>query len=315
VPSYQPVPIDNELRQQARSEILATAKSNQPIIRTHAIESIRLALPKDADARAILIEGLFDSSWIVRFASAMAAGELRVKEAKPRLDEMVNDPNRNVKVAVRFALHRLGDVRHSHDFEKTAQDPSARVRSNTALALGLLEEPSALNVLRSMQRDPDRNVRLQVAEAMWRLGSQQGYETLVAASISKYVDDQMVVFLAMAGPRDTRARNAIRAGLTQYTRSATPETKLLLQQVELVAARALGQLGSDEGYGVALKATENPDKRQRALAALALGAIGRSDAQAALANLLKDQDTDVRLSAATAVLQLKPPPPTALTAG
>jgi HEAT repeat protein len=41
------------------------------------------------------------------------------------------------------------------------------------------------------------------------------------------------------------------------------------------------------------------------MAALALGDIGRSDAQDELKSLLKDRDPGVRLAAATAVLQLK----------
>jgi HEAT repeat protein len=47
--------------------------------------------------------------------------------------------------------------------------------------------------------------------------------------------------------------------------------------------------------------------RQRFLAAIALGTIGRSDAQSSLAPLLQDEDARVRLAAATAILQLKPP--------
>jgi HEAT repeat protein len=66
-------------------------------------------------------------------------------------------------------------------------------------------------------------------------------------------------------------------------------------------------VGSDEGFGVAVKASKSTDPRQRVLAALALGAIGRSDAQDTLRKLLSDGDPDVRLAAATALLQLKPP--------
>jgi HEAT repeat protein len=64
-------------------------------------------------------------------------------------------------------------------------------------------------------------------------------------------------------------------------------------------------LGSDEAYSAVIEATRSPDARQRYLAAMALGAIGRADAQSALAPLFKDADPDVRLAAASAVLQLK----------
>jgi HEAT repeat protein len=74
--------------------------------------------------------------------------------------------------------------------------------------------------------------------------------------------------------------------------------------VSLVAARAMGMLGSGAGYGVAMKGAKSVDPRQRHLAALAFGAIGRADAQPFLAPLLKDPESDVRLAAATAILQL-----------
>ncbi len=72
-----------------------------------------------------------------------------------------------------------------------------------------------------------------------------------------------------------------------------------------MAARVVGQLKSDEGYGVAMEYYDSKDARQRALAALAFGDIGRMDAQEYLEKLLKDNDPDVRIAAATALLQLK----------
>jgi HEAT repeat protein len=75
-------------------------------------------------------------------------------------------------------------------------------------------------------------------------------------------------------------------------------------EVALVAARAMGMLGSDEGYGIALQGAKSQDPQQRFLAALALGAIGRTDAQEPLRGLLTAQEPNVRLAAATAILQL-----------
>jgi HEAT repeat protein len=49
------------------------------------------------------------------------------------------------------------------------------------------------------------------------------------------------------------------------------------------------------------------DPKLRVLAALALGAIGRTDEQPVLRDLLNDKDPDVRIAAATAILQLTPP--------
>ena len=78
-------------------------------------------------------------------------------------------------------------------------------------------------------------------------------------------------------------------------------------EVALVAARAMGMLGSDAGYAIAQQGGKSADPRQRLLAALAFGAIGRLDAQPILAGLLKDAEPAVRVAAATAVLELQAP--------
>ena len=68
----------------------------------------------------------------------------------------------------------------------------------------------------------------------------------------------------------------------------------------------LGMIGSDEGYTLAVKCATSKDPRQRSLAALAMGAIGRSDLPPSCADVNGCYPT-VRLSAATAILQLKAP--------
>jgi HEAT repeat protein len=197
---------------------------------------------------------------------------------------------------VRYALHRIGDTRLSHDLEKAAVDPNPRVREDTAFVLGMLGEKSALKILRQMASDPDSGVRIQVAEARWRLGDQGGLDILVAGTISQFVDERMLCIMGLAAPKDRRVADHIRGQLTDdYV------------EVSLVAARCMGELGYDEGYTIATSAIRSPDPRQRLLAAMALGAIGRSDAQNTLAPLMNDSDAKVRLAAATALLQLKQP--------
>jgi HEAT repeat protein len=147
-----------------------------------------------------------------------------------------------------------------------------------------------------MLDDPDPDVRLQVAEAMWRLGSEEGLTNLVAGSVSSYADDQIICLLALAAPKDWRVAEHLRGRLTAD-----------YPQVALAAARGLGELGSTAGYGVAVQYIRSPDPRIVVMAALAMGSIGRSDAQPLLAPLLASTEQSVRLAAATAILELKPP--------
>jgi HEAT repeat protein len=294
VPAPVKQPLDDALRASAREQIEGAMDSADPILRANGCEAAQEAMGADAADR--IVSALRDASPLVRFAAAMSAGRLRLRAAYQHLLEMIDDPDASVRVGVRFALHRLGDTRFSHDLEKYARDPERTVRANTALALGLTGEKSALNVLRAMMTDREPMVRIAVAEAMWQLRDESGLNNLVEATVSRAPDDQIVATLAIARPRDQRVSEHVRGMLvSDYA------------EVSLAAARGLGWLDSDEGYTIAMNATKSPDPRLKALSALALGAIGRSDAQSAIGPLLQDADPNVRLAAATGILELKPP--------
>jgi HEAT repeat protein len=286
------VPLDNDLREQARQQILTSFRSSSTVMRCQAVEAAQLGL--GAEATGLIMGALGDAKPLVRFAGAMAAGTLRLETARSTLINLAEDNDANVRVAVRYALHRLGDTSRSRDLEQYSISNDPVVRRNTVMALGLLGEKTAVRVLWPMQKDVDSSVRLAVAEAMWRLGEDEGLKSCVAACVSQYPDDQIIGTLALAGPRDKRIRPYLRGKLT------TP-----YDEVNLAAARALGMIGEDLGYGVAMKGARADDPRQRALAALAFGEIGRSDAQPVLAGLLKDNEEPVRIAAALGVLQLK----------
>lgn len=288
--------IDPKLQERAANELLAATRSDDPIIRAHAIESVKRIGGEGSEQ--IILEALNDPEGIVRFGGAMAAGERQIAAAHERLLEMVDDSSASVQVAVRYALHRLGDYRRSRDLETFAKDPRTGVRANTAMVLGLLNEPTAVRILEYLRKDPEPAVTLQVAEALWMHQELEGLETLVAASQSAFPDFQIVALQAMARPKDHRVIEHVRSQLTAEH-----------LEVQLAAARALGVLGSDLGYTIAQRASRERSARLKVLAALAFAEIGRTDAQPILAPLLDDEDADVRLSAATALLLMDEPSP------
>ena len=301
-PAPPPVKIerlDPAYQAAARAELTASLASNDPFVRMHGIEAAQNTV--GATEKSIYLDGLKDSTPQVRFAGAMAIGRLQIAQAKGQLEQMIDDESAQVRVAVRYALHRLGNTNYSKELEISAQDPDWTIRASTAVALGLLGEPTAVRVLKPMLRDKETPVRLQAAEALWRLGNSDGLKALVSGSSSGYPDDQMIAILGLAGPKDRRVLGHLQGSLiADYA------------EVGLVAARAAGMCGSDAGYVIAVEGTKSKDPRQRSLGALALGAIGRSDAQGYLADLLKDKGSpDVRLSAAQALLQLRGPGATA----
>jgi HEAT repeat protein len=291
-PAYSAAPIDASLRTAAVRELISETASSDPFMRSNAIEA--LSDVDRSDAADAVMKGLHDPDAPVRFAAAMAAGQMKLVDAYGTLRSMAYDPNLQVQVGVRFALHRLGDTRLSHDLEKFAGSPDPHLRGTVAMVLGLLQEPSATKMLMTLLSDPAASVRLQAAEALWRLGDQRGLVDLVAFTISRYPDEQMIALQALAETGDQRVIQHLRGELTNdYV------------EVSLSAARGLGMLGSDEGWNVVVPAVKSADWRQRSMAALAMGSIGRSDLQPYLADLLKDPDAAVRISAATGILQLR----------
>ena len=300
----RPVALDPRLAERARADVAEGFGAADPVLRSQAIEATQRAITDlppgraaidPAVARDRVLEGLRAGEPQVRFAAALAAGALRVRDAYGPLSDLADDPDARVRVASRYGLHRLGDATRSHDLEAMSRDPDRAVRGDVALVLGLLDAPSGRRVLIPMQSDPNPVVRLQVAEALWRLGDERGLESLVAGSINAAEQYRLIALLALAGPRDDRVTGHL---VGQLARENGPA-------VNLVAARALGRVGSDAGYGLAAEGVRSADPRVRGLAALALGDIGRTDAQPLLAPLLDDPDPAVRLAAASAVLDLQ----------
>ena len=295
-PAYPParnVPLDPQLQAAARHELQLDLHSQNPSVRAHALEAVRDTTGTQDAAQ--IIAALNDPDPLVRYAACLAAGELKIEPAHAALLRAASDQDSAVRAVARFALHCIGDTHLSHQLEKLSQDAEPRVRGTTAMVLGLIGDPSALKILRRMRFDSYPAVRQDAAEAMWRLGDEQGMKDLLGWSISHYQDDQIVALLALAAPHNRRIISRIRGGLT---------TESL--DVNLAAARAMGELGCDEGYGVAMQGVKSAEPPQRTMAAFAFGAIGRTDAQPMLRTLLADSDANVRIAAATAILQLKP---------
>lgn len=296
-PAYSPGVIDTELQTAARNEIVAAFGASDPVLRAQALEA--MSKSRDPDAQDSIAKALADKDGLVRFAGAMAAGDLKLKPLYANLKVLANDADDNVKVAARYALFRLGDASLTQEIAQLGQHPMAGVRRNAAMVLGLMENKSAAKVLHLMLKtDTDPLVRLQAAESLWRLGDEEGLRVLVAGTVSEFASDQILAVLALAAPRDERVRQNL------LGRLIADRDGMVWTELQLASARALGMIGADEGFQVALDGATRTDPRQRALAALALGDIGRTDGQSALSKLLRDDNAFVRIAAALAIRQV-----------
>ena len=290
VPPLKHTPIDKDLQNKARAEVDAAIQSSNEIIRAHALEALKdLKLP---ESPAIIVNALTDTSPLVRKAAALAAGEMQIHEAATQLNQNYETAQTQEMIAIIYALHRLGDTTHTRELQNTITDLRPQVRGDTVMVMGMLGERSAIPYLmQRLGKDDNATIRLESAEALWRLGDERGMDELIGATLSKYPDDQMVALLALAQPRDTRVLGHIEG---QFWND--------YPEVRLVAARAAGMLGSDRGLPFALQSAEAKDWRQRFLSAFALQAIARPDTQAALGAMMTDDNQDVRLAAAAALL-------------
>lgn len=288
------MPLDPALRTLAQKHVDRSLASADGLARMHGIEITQQT--RGSDGAPIYFKALSDTDPHVRYAATLAIGASRATSAYAAVFTHVDDPDQRVQLATRYALHRLGDFRLSKDFEKFAASGDPSMRAETARLLGLLEEPTAINLLRSMLKDPEPGVKLQVTEAMFHLGDLSARNRILAGTLSLAADARIISLQALGLSRDKAYLPHIRAQLTSE-----------YMEVNLAAARAAGMLGSDDGMGVALQGAQSVDARQRQMAAFALGDIGRSDAQPVLAKLLADKDGDTQLAAAGAILKLKAP--------
>lgn len=313
-PAPRDIPIDPQLVADAKAELDKLLKAELAFDRVYAIEGLRHVEGEKA-AEQIVSQMNVDAQ-AVRFAAVMAAGDLKLEAAKPQLLKLVNDPDRRVQVAVRYALHRLGDTTRSHDLEAFAQyvgraggppNEGERVRGATAMVLGRLGEPSGKGILRLLRVDAAPTVRQQADEALFLLGDERGRDSILGYTTSHHPDDVLFAMRALAQKRDPTYKLYAWSKLSE----ANDDKKGYLE-VALAAAMAMGAMGFDDGYGVAMKGMTDKDKqlgmRRRVLAAGAFGTIGRSDAQPYLATLLKDPESEVRAAAATAILLIAKDP-------
>jgi HEAT repeat protein len=144
---------------------------------------------------------------------------------------------------------------------------------------------------------------------MARLGNREARQELTFLANAGIGSQEVFAINALAQTSDPLYLDTLRYKLATATHLET----------RLASARGLGQLGSDEGFDLALRAlkadrplVEDPNDpaagqilRARQLAAGALGAIGRADALPAVSDLMDNpRDPRVQVSAARAVLEI-----------
>jgi len=305
----------------ATTVLRQAADDPDPVTRANAIEG--LSQTQGLDAGGIYKQALGDEYPTVRFAAAMAIGDVRYEPARDTLIGMAKrepesdqaEPDKRVFCAVIYALHRLGDTTFTSQLAELLSDQEKEVRADAAMVLGKLGEESAtvpLSVQLEYEQDP--SVQLQIVESLALLGDRQNALRLEAHTKTSYLEDRLVAIGAMQRVGSRRSVPVLRALLN---RRQPP-------RVRVAAAGALARLGyiDQGGYEFSLRSAKRPrvvikesfrDDREifevealslQRLAAMSLGWMRRQEARGALHSLLSSEDGPVRVAAAMSLLRL-----------
>ncbi len=287
---------------QATQEVREALVDSSPIVKTNAIEVVSVSRRMDLMPNVVAL--LNDDFVPVRFALAIAVGELRYYGGKKAVKKLLQDEDQNVRIAAAYALTKLRDGNYTRFLRDAILSENKTVRANAALLLGLLGNKEALKDLYWALRaaDSDDKVRFQAVEAIAMLGDEKIYPTIWAMLINAYADDRIMGIRAMGSLRTQQAKNALITMLDDE-----------LLEIRLAAAEQLGTLKQTTGEPEVLEFLRNPppredtqaNERRNVLAARAIARIGTPHLVKFLPKLLKNESKAVRLAAAQAVFMLQ----------
>lgn len=295
------------LREHAIDELVVLAADPDPQVRANAVEAM-LAAPSRVEP--IVSKGLRDQNLAVRTVAAMTAGKLRLSSLTPEVDPLLRDPSPFVRAAAIYALRRCGEQTDPTPLATMLlSDPSLRVRANAAVILGELGNPSALGLLRTAAKDPlvkadqseARLLRLQIAEAMVKLGDEEQVGPIRAALYPSQPDELEATALAVQIIGQVGDRAAINQ-LIFLAQQKNDKNQTMPAEVRLGVAGALAKMGKPEGSFVAEEFKAAPSPVLRAQAAYVYGQTGQVENLTRLEALMADPVAIVRVSAAAAVL-------------
>jgi len=298
----------------ARAVLLQAAEDSDPQVRTNALEA--LAATEGHAAGAVYLQSLRDERLPVVSAGAMAIGETRYAPALATLRTLATEPRTpaKLKCVTLYALHRLGDDRHTGELAALLRDRDKFVRAEAARVMGKMGEPSAKGPLKALQRDDlEVVVRLNVAEALAALGDERSVGLLEAFTKSQFLEDRLIAVAALGRLRRARSVYALKRLLRDDKQDPL---------VRVAAAGSLGRLREPDGQDLALDALRDPEGVLRkarganravrqheitslqTLAALAQENFGEKLVVDDLHPLLRSPRGAVRIAAARAILRL-----------
>lgn len=297
----EPIGVAASLEREAAQIIQGALVDVDAVARVNAIEVVATT------GRIDLMPGvqrlLQDQIVPVRYAAALAVGDLQYTPAQRFIFPLLKDRDLNVIIAASYAMGRLGATQYLEVIRKAIENPDQEVRANSAFLLGKIGDRGALRILKWAQEDKNSSdkVRFQVLEARARLGDEDVLQKLWAIVLSANADDRVIGLRAIGALGTRQAREIIATKLDDS-----------VLEVRLIAAEQLGMLGDTTGEPVVLEVFQKnlaarmdriASQRVNVMTALAIGHIRTPALIKYLPLLLKDESKYVRIAAAKAVFQ------------
>ncbi len=318
-------------RDKAVSIIIRAVSDNDPFTRARAVEAAHM-LPDHL--APLISQALDDNHRAVRFSALVTVGKFRMLDfadsaesvlVKERVRETelrtllestdgALDParkrglsravgeSRSVQAAALFAMKRCGRDVNLTPMAAMLQDDDPYLRSNVVMLLGHLGDPSAIGLLKLTAESPMQRAkseeaalaRLQLAEALTRLGDESMLQVIRSAVYSEFHEVRALAVQIMGDLGDRRWQ----PGLLQILRESRNNLEL-----RLVTARSLAKMGNFDGRDLVIEGGRSQTLLFREVAAHALGYFDDAASARFLVQLLNDPQQRVRLAAARAVLQ------------
>lgn len=297
-----------ELRERAIATLTELSVDIDPQVRANVLEALVVA---PARLEPIAAAGLRDSNEGVRAVAAMAVGKARLTRLASAVEPLLSDPSPRVQTSAIYAMRRLGREADPTPLASFALgDPRPTVRAHAVWALGELGDRSALPLLREaaarpMPRAGDgevRLLRLQVAEAMLKLGDDDQLHPLHAALFVSRPEHLETAALAAQILGEVGNRSSI-PDLRNLAVYRDEQGNQMPAEVRLAAAGALARLGQTDGAFIAEEYASHASPLVRAQAAVVFGETTGPTNVARLEGLLGDPEERVRVAAAAGILR------------
>ncbi len=237
----------------------------------------------------------------IRALADFAKGSRPKPDVVAILQTARKDSDLNIKRSAVYALARLQDDGIARDLAEMKKDPDVEVRLQVALALGAASSkyPEADDVLAEMVKDTDKKVRIEAINGLSKRKAAAAVPGLMGLVQQPDPEVKRAVFNALLNLRDTgnadKMRPLFRKGM-EFKDS----------QVRATCVHALSDKVTLDDIEALRQAAFDPSKDVKIAAIAALLSTKRPEAMDPIANFFSDNDMTVREKAIDALCGIDP---------